>query len=337
MFLSKAPSGMFHLFFTNEDGKRCKVSTRCTVKSDALQFLRSFDPSQKKKSKPRLLSSFIDEFLSHAKVNYRPATVWIYKNVLDRLHKIIGDQMMIRVTPLHWDKYKTTRLASVSPLRTNIELRSLRAAFNTAMRWEIISKNPFSKQALCTVPEKAPVYFTKEDFQTLINVIREPWLKEMVIFAALTGLRRSEIINLRWSDVDLNSKFMVIQSNATYKTKQGKRRVLPLNDIALYMLCQKVKRMSSEYVFTLNGNQVKGEWLSHKFKYYVYECKFPEDRLHFHSLRHTFASWLVQDGASLFEVQKLLGHADAKTTMIYSHLQPQLMHHVVNKINVSFN
>lgn len=337
MFLSKAKHGVWYIYYEGYDGKTKSITTKCRVKSDALKFLQTFSASQKKKSPQQHLSSFTKDFLAHATVIYSPATVWIYRNVLDRLQKIIGDPLMKQVTPFHWDKYKSYRLVSVSSLRTNIELRSLRAAFNTAVRWEVIDHNPFSKQPLFMVPEKAPVFFKREDFQTLINIIKESWLKEMVIFATLTGLRRAELVNLRWTDVDLNRYIIAIQSNPTYKTKQGKRRVLPLSDSALFMLRQKTKGKVSEYVFTLNGKGVKGEWLSHKFKYYVYKCKFQEDKLHFHSLRHTFASWLVQDGVSLYEVQKLLGHTDSKTTMMYAHLQSEQLHATVNRLKIQAN
>jgi integrase len=68
------------------------------------------------------------------------------------------------------------------------------------------------------------------------------------------------------------------------------------------------------FVFTLNDRKIAEGWVSHKFRYYVYEARFNDDRLHSHSLRHTFTSWLVQDGVSLYEVQKLLGHSSIAVT-----------------------
>jgi site-specific recombinase XerD len=63
----------------------------------------------------------------------------------------------------------------------------------------------------------------------------------------------------------------------------------------------------------------------------------PDERLHFHSLRHTFASWLVQDEVSLDEVQKLLGHSSIKVTDVYNHLQTEQLHSTVNRIEISLN
>ncbi len=74
-----------------------------------------------------------------------------------------------------------------------------------------------------------------------------------------------------------------------------------------------------------------------RFKKAVYDGRLKDDRLHFHSLRHTFATWLVQDGVSIYAVKELLGHLDVKTTQVYSHLQPEQLHSTVNKIDVSLN
>ena len=73
-----------------------------------------------------------------------------------------------------------------------------------------------------------------------------------------------------------------------------------------------------------------------KLKKYVTEIGL-DGKLHFHSFRHTFASWLVQDGVSLYEVQKLLGHSNIAVTQVYSHLQPEGLHSTVNKISLTLN
>ena len=78
------------------------------------------------------------------------------------------------------------------------------------------------------------------------------------------------------------------------------------------------------------------DFISKTFKKCVLDAELDE-RLHFHSLRHTFASWLVQEGVSLYEVQKLLGHPSSSVTQIYSHLQPEQMHSTVNRIDLPLN
>jgi site-specific recombinase XerD len=89
---------------------------------------------------------------------------------------------------------------------------------------------------------------------------------------------------------------------------------------------------SSTNVFARSGNRLSQSYVEHKFKQYVRWAGLNDD-LKFHSLRHTFATWVVQNGASIYEVQKLLGHSDIKTTQIYAHLMASELHSTVNRIS----
>lgn len=336
MFLSKSTSGIYQLYFYNDEGKRKKISTRCNHKSDAVKFLQRFNP-EIRNIKIRW-EDYRKKYLEFAKINVTPRTLLGYEYAIKYFQEVAGNIPLDKITPQHWDNYKIFRLnKNIQPTTVNIELRYLKAILFVAKRWKYIDQNPFSLLKLCSVPEKNPSFFSKEDFQILLNMIKENWLKEIVLFATLTGLRRNEIVNLCWNNVNFRQKTISIENSEYFKTKSRKNRVLPLSESALLILKLREKQLMNEFVFTLNGNKIKASWLTHKFKYWVYECRFKNDELHFHSLRHTFASWLVQDGVSLFEVQKLLGHSDSKTTMIYSHLQPEMLHSAVNKIQISLN
>ena len=94
--------------------------------------------------------------------------------------------------------------------------------------------------------------------------------------------------------------------------------------------------MISEYVFTRKGKKLSPPWLSHKLKKHIRKLNL-DDNLNYHALRHAFASWLVQRSVSLYEVQKLLGHADISTTQIYSHLAPETLHQTVNKLKLNLD
>jgi integrase len=306
MFLSKSPSRFYYIYFNDERGKRQKISTRCTLKTDALKFLQTFKIVTDRKPRIRkthLLSEFTINFLSFAEGSFSQGTVGIYRFAMGKLLSIAGDIPIASLSPQHFDNYKVERLKTVSPTTVNIDLRTLRAALNTALRWGLIERNPFAKQRLVPVVETTPVFFSREDFQKLISFIKESWLKELVIFAVLTGMRRGEITNLRWQDVDMSRKILTIQSSPTFKTKNGKRRIIPMNETAFYLLTARHGKDVSEYVFTHNGKRISEGWLTHVFKKAVYDVRLRDDRLHFHSLRHTFASWLVQDGVSIYAVK----------------------------------
>lgn len=91
-----------------------------------------------------------------------------------------------------------------------------------------------------------------------------------------------------------------------------------------------------EYVFDRNGGRKTGSYIAHMFKKFVRKAGLNE-RLHFHSLRHTFATCLVQSGVSIYEIQKLLGHSSIVITQMYSHLAASELHRAVNKISPELN
>ena len=118
-----------------------------------------------------------------------------------------------------------------------------------------------------------------------------------------------------------------------FLTKTGKSRAIPMNDDVFALLeALKNREIESSLVFTKNGRRLKQSYVEHKFKEYVRVAGLRDD-LKFHSLRHTFATWLVQNGASIYEIQRLLGHSDIKTTQIYAHLAASELHSTVNRIS----
>jgi integrase len=335
LYLFKRSNGFYYILF-EEEGHRCWKSTRCTFKADALKVLTQFEELLNTKPKTANLAQFTADFLEFAEVNYAKPTVDIATIALRHLQQIAGDCLLTSLTPKHLDLYKTERLQAVRPTSVNVELRALRTIMNAAVRWKLLGSNPFSKMQLVRVPDLPPSYLTKEDFERLLSVIRDGQFRELIIFAVLTGMRRGEILNLRWQDVDLHHKVLQVESGPTFTVKCGKRRTIPLNEVAVHMLRGRLGRSLREYVFTLGGEKFAESHVTHKFKDYVRLAGLNE-RVKFHSLRHTFATWLVQEGVSIYEVQKLLGHSSISVTEAYAHLATSELHRAVNRIAVSVN
>jgi len=175
------------------------------------------------------------------------------------------------------------------------------------------------------------LFFSKKIVRMNIDTIIDQPLKEIVIFAVNTGVRIGELVNIKWSHVDFNKKTVRISQKDGFETKSKKERTIPMNRKVYELLLSKERK--GEYIFCRNDWEQREEHLiARKFKEYLKSIDLG-DGFSFHSLRHTFASHLVQKGVSLYKVSKLLGHANIKTTEIYAHLAPETFHDVVRLLD----
>ncbi|MBI5728114.1 MAG: site-specific integrase [Ignavibacteriales bacterium] len=201
--------------------------------------------------------------------------------------------------------------------------RTLKAAFAKAEDWEYISENPFKKLKKPKVAESLPEFLSSEQLAKICSLEPREDLKRIYQFAYYTGMRRAEIVNLAWENVDLDRKVIKVGNGNGFTTKSKKERIIPICT-PLESILQELFRLKSEtalYVFeTSRGVKYHDETLSKNFKETVRAAKISE-KIHFHTLRHSFASQLVQNGVSVYVVMQLLGHADIATTMVYSHLK----------------
>ncbi len=264
------------------------------------------------------LNSFIDDFLSYARDNHRKPTVNLVRIAFRHLLEITGDCPLDKITPEHADKYRTKRLKEVKAGTVSAELRSLRSAFGTACKWRRIASNPFSGVKLPQDPKRTLKHLTKEEASKLLSVIDQPWLSYVVKFALGTGLRRAEITNLKWKNIDLNKRVIKVESDGDFQTKQGRMRSVPISTRVMNVLVGAKNREPEAYVFSIEGMRIKEGTLSHAFKKYVRRAHLDEG-IHFHSLRHTCATWLSEMNVPIDKVQQILGHSDVSTTQIYSH------------------
>lgn len=332
LLLFKRSNGFWYIIQT-ANGRQTWKSTKCTDKREALKKLTEFKSVAKEKPAPNRLYEFINDFLSYARSTYAKASIDIFLVCLRNLQAITGDCKLTAISFKHVDLYKATRLKAVSPVSVNVELRSLRTIFNIAQRWGHIETNPFVKVQLVRIPELMPAFFTKETFQRFLGAMGNHHLRDLFVFAVLTGLRRGELLNLKWSDIDFERRTAQIQSSVNYRVKAGKRRVVPLSEQAVELLKSRKANARCEFVFDYRGRQMLGNHMTHVMKKYVLKAGL-DKRLHPHSLRHTHATWLVQNRVSIYEVKELLGHSSVTMTSRYSHLVSSELHDAVNRIDL---
>ena len=165
------------------------------------------------------------------------------------------------------------------------------------------------------------------------------WLLDVVRFAVSTGMRLGEICHMRWRWINLHDGYVNIQMTKHFTPKWKRERSIPLAGDALSILrrLQPMCSTDDEYVFqgvsSRRGTRphLNPEYVSKRFLHYRRMAKLSQD-LSFHSLRHTFASWLVIAGVDLYRVKELLGHKSIETTMRYAHLAPHNLKHDVERV-----
>jgi integrase/recombinase XerD len=199
-----------------------------------------------------------------------------------------------------------------------MKLRHLKACFNKAIDWGYIDKNPF-KGIKLSIPQNNPIFINKKELELIVSKEANPTLTLLYRFAFYSGMRLSEITNLEWDDdVNMKEKLIYVQNKDPFTTKGKKERVLPISK-SLKKILKGVKSKDG-IVFSNNGKKFNPTYVSKSFKKCVMASGL-NSKIHFHSLRHSFASNLAQRGINLYVIQKLLGHSKITTTQIYSHLR----------------
>jgi integrase len=219
------------------------------------------------------------------------------------------------VTRKDIETYLSSRLSDgkLGPCRHNKELKFLRLIFKKAMEWNYCRKNPTEGVR----PLKEPpgrVRFLSEAEQEKLLATCSTRLRQIVEIALNTGLRKGELLSLRWEDVDLRNQMIRVE-----RSKNGERRDVPMTRRVIEILKALPRRLDSPYLFA-NPDGTAPESVS--TAWYNALDRSGVENFHFHDLRHTFASNLVMGGADLRSVQTLLGHKDVSMTMRYAHLSP---------------
>lgn len=277
------------------------------------------DNKATKRAVPTFASFANDQYMPFVQINKRS---WKTDETLIRTHMVpfFGKKHLDEITTANVLQFQQKGIQDgAAPGSVNRRLIMLRYMFNLAIRdWKIpgITKNPTEGIRLLKENNKKERYIKPEEMGRLyesVKASKNVMLQYIVAFLVLTGARRNEVLHATWDDFDLERGDWRIP-----KTKSGNARHVPLNDGALRIL-EMVRGMSrSEFVF---GNPKTKSCYKHIFYAWDVARKkagLPEVRLH--DLRHTFASMLVNNGRNLYEVQKLLGHTQVKTTQRYAHL-----------------
>jgi integrase len=189
--------------------------------------------------------------------------------------------------------------------------------FNLAERWEIIDKCPARNVSKLEDNNHKKRYLSSEETERLLAELkkcRSQVVPDIIEFLILTGARKSEVVNMPWAELDLVKGTWTIPPE---RNKAKTRKVIPLS-LATLNLLERRKGNDSEYVFPSPKTGMPYRHFHNTWDRIRKKAGIPDVRIH--DLRHNFASLLINSGRSLYEVQKLLGHASISTTQRYAHL-----------------
>lgn len=255
------------------------------------------------------------------------------KQIVQTLREAFGPRRLSQITYLDLEKHRNARKATPtwlgktrSDARVNRELAVLKHMLNKAVEWGMLEISPFKrgKRLMFKENNHSLRFLSEAEIEALLAAC-PPHLRPIVETALLTGMRKEELLSLKWEQI--NHGLIHLS-----KTKSGNPRHLPISGRLVEILQQlrQQNHLKSSYAFC----DAQGRRFNSVKRSFATACrKAGITNFRFHDLRHTFASHLIMRGAGLKTVQELLGHSDIKMTMRYAHLSPGHLQESVNLLN----
>ncbi len=347
-FILKGYKNKYDIYYSNpETGKRLKKTTGTTIQSQAIIALNNFIKEKgylRNSTKPITLIEFITLIRNNFSNTKAPKTLEACKTAFDHLINIIGNKPIFNINQSDADMFVNNLLEKLQKSSINIYLRQLKATFNIAIEYGYICDNPFKKVKELRVPDKSRPNLTEEDIEKLFNEIDNKFIEKIVKFALYTGMRLSEIINLQWDDIDYNKRIITIKNKETFSTKTRKDREIGLTSAILNLLndSQNINGNIIEikngylYVFgNTNGFRYSSSYISKQFKRYVRKTNL-NDKICFHSLRHTALTNMATRGIPLTIIKDLAGHTTLSTTQKYLHTDMEAIRGFMETVTYKF-
>ncbi|MDD4202367.1 MAG: tyrosine-type recombinase/integrase [Candidatus Omnitrophica bacterium] len=312
-------------------GKRVRESSGAKTKSLAMEIL-------KHKESEALISPYTfphknknietakNEFLEWVQSNRRAQTLRSYTSILKTFQefcKVQGVEKISQVNLKFLDDYKLARVKLTKTWTVNNHIIVLKAFFNKLEEWSYLETNPVKQLKRVEVTDSKLIRFlSEEEYRQFMEVCKKEYPEFYPMFYVLvhTGLRKGELLNLEWKDIDLKQGFIYIRSNDTFmpkgidrKTGKAKERIVPMHE----GLERVLKELPKEH------EKVFKSYDKHRLRRVLIKIAHRagiKDLTRLHELRHSYASFLVKKGVDIYKVKELLGHSEIKDTLKYAHL-----------------
>ena len=310
------------------------------IRQERLRQLRLGDEviplHKKRKQQLRLSEFFWEKYIPHAEASKKPKSVRREKELFRLwIEPVVGDKPLNKLSPFDVEAVKMRMQDNGrSPRTIQYAVAVLRHVINVAKQWGFFSgENPAS--GTVKIPDNKRLrYLTPDEAEILLEAVKKKsrQLYEMCLISLHAGLRFGEIANLRWADIDMVNGFITVRD-----PKNKTVRHVPMTSTLKQMFRAKQWGGPDELVFkSRTGGKITS--VPATFSRVVDELglnkgvRDPRYKVTFHTLRHTYGSWLVQQGVPIYTVQQLMGHKSISMTERYSHLSAEAQKKAVERI-----
>lgn len=323
--------------------------TRHRVSFDHKPTIRELAALTDTVSKNPYLKDALQEFIdNHCKLHCKQSTIETYQNYKDVPLKPLYFYKVKDITRQHIERYIIGLLQSKAPKTINNILTFLKSFFNYMVDLKYISENPARKiRALPLKRDNAKALNDIERETFILKAQNKPfWVYVFFMVILYQGLRISECIALDWADIDFKNKLMNINKQfyryRVTPTKNYETRIIDIPDILLELLKILYNQRVSDLVFNspliagkhINVNNMRERHFRDIIQEVEEELGTDLSGITPHSLRHTHATYLLQNGVPVIAVSRRLGHRDCKTTLnVYNHCMPTDNLKVINLLN----
>lgn len=343
--------GTYYLRYKDTTGKTCHqkigrttdvtlAEARKKAREHKAEIHLGADPRGEHKAMkavPTMSSFFDDSYLVYVKPRKRSwaGDVSLFRN---RVEPVFGHLRLNEVKRQEVQKFHAGLLTTgISEATADHYVKLIRQMLNRAVEWDVIEVNSIARIKLFNPDNRKENYLSPEELEGLLEVLRTDanrMVCNVALFLLCTGARLNEALTATWAHIDKVNRVWRIPAT----TSKSKRvRSVPLNDSALEVLGQLGTDGKSPYLFVSSRKGVDGAlerltWINTVWERLRKEADLPHLRLH--DLRHQFASFLVNSGRTLYEVQKILGHSSHSVTERYAHLSSASLMDAANSASV---
>ncbi|MDQ6661990.1 MAG: tyrosine-type recombinase/integrase [Chloroflexota bacterium] len=309
----------------------------------------------------KTVKDYLEDWLENVqKDRLRTSSYVKYKKLMNSyIVPAIGHIRLQKLTPQHVQSLYTKKLRDGLAPKTVYSIHGLlHHALDNAVKWNLVSGNVTERVTPPRLEKREREPLTLEQAHKLLEVARGDRLEMLIVLALTTGMRRGELLALRWSDIDFEGQSLQVRRTVDFiarygyvenepKTARGKRKILLpafvveiLKQHRINQLEQRLKVGEAWYnldlvICGLEGNYLNPRYLLKLFDKLLKEACLPH--MHFHDLRHSVVTLLLSMGVDPRSIQEFVGHEDITTTLgIYSHMLPSMQRGIVDKLDDLF-